>query len=407
MRVCLLTHTFPRFSKDPAAPFMDGVASGIEKAGNEVFVLTPYSPFFKNTKRDYQVITYKYIFPNCLHKLGYSETLSDDKNLKSVSLLLSPLLIIFGTITLYRLVKKEKIDLINAHWILPNGFMAAIVSKLTGVPVVSTLPGSDVYMAGKNDFYKLMAKFAAATSKVVTSNSGQLLADLANITGVDLVGKSKVIIYGVDPEVFKPDAVNNTYLREKLSIAKNVPIVLGVGRLVTKKGFRYLIEAAPNVLKKYPDTVFVIVGDGDQRNALESLVNKKRISKNIRFTGSINYQELKNYYNLADISVLPSIRDEKGNLDDQSVSVIEAMACGKPVVTTDFPGYKLVIKNGVNGFLVSEKNTVGIEKALLKLISSSLLEGNIGRKNRETVVEKFSWLIIGRQYSQLFMTLVK
>ena len=58
---------------------------------------------------------------------------------------------IFGTIALYKLVKKEKIDIVNAHWILPNGFIASVVSKLTEVPVVSTLPGSDVYMADRNN----------------------------------------------------------------------------------------------------------------------------------------------------------------------------------------------------------------------------------------------------------------
>lgn len=406
MRICVFTHTFPRFDKDVAAPFMDGVAGGILRAGNEVFVLAPFSPLFRKTKRDYHLVTYKYIYPESLHKLGYSETLSDDKKLKPISVFLSPFLVIFGTIALYRLVKKEEIDLINAHWILPNGFMAAIVSKLTGVPVVSILPGSDVYMAGKNFLYKMMAKFATATSKVVTSNSSQLLNDLAKITGVSLTGKSEVIIYGVDPGKFKPDFKNNLDLRKKLSIAKKAVIVLGVGRLVAKKGFRYLIEAAPKVLTKYPDVNFVVVGDGDQRSLLEDLAKEKGVYDSFRFTGAINYEKLKDYYNLADIFILPSIRDEKGNLDDQSVSVIEAMSCGKPAIATDFPGYRKVIENGNTGLLFPEKNSKDIAKGLSRLICSKTLRQNMGRSARNRVVRDYSWTNIGNQYSSVFKRVV-
>src|SRR5690349_1814264 len=110
MKICVLTHTFPRFSKDVAAPFMDGVARGLVAVGNEVFVLTPYSSKFSWKKKDlpYKLITYKYIFPNSLHKLGYSETLANDMSLKWLMFVLSPFLYFFGTIALIRLIKKEK-----------------------------------------------------------------------------------------------------------------------------------------------------------------------------------------------------------------------------------------------------------------------------------------------------------
>ena len=132
MKICILTHTFPRFDSDIAAPFMDGVAKSLCQKNNKVFVLTPYSPLFKNTKKNpYRLITYKYIFPNYLHFLGYSKTLTNDKKIPFINLLISPLLYFFGFIALFRLIKKEKIDLISAHWILPNGFIASLALQVS------------------------------------------------------------------------------------------------------------------------------------------------------------------------------------------------------------------------------------------------------------------------------------
>lgn len=401
MRICILTHTFPRFETDVAAPFMDGVAEGIAEAGNEVFVLTPFSPGFRSIpNRKYRVLTYKYIFPNSLHKLGYSQTLSNDKKLKISVYFFSPLMFFFGTVALIRLVLKEKIEIINAHWILPNGFLASLASLLTGVPVVSTLPGSDVLMVKKNVLFRAVAIFTTWKSKVVTSNSPQLLKDLRQETGVRF--KSETIIYGVYPDKFKPDRSQTVVLKKKHSIPQKDVVIIGTGRLVEKKGFRYLVEAAPLVVKKYPNTTFVIVGDGDQRQELEKLAQKLKVDKNFRFVGTVDYKNLVHYYNLGDIFALPSVRDESGNLDDQSVAAVEAMACGLPIITTNFPGYAIVVKDGVNGFLTSEKDYKAISRALEKLVASSLLRKKMGQKSRELVLDHFSWKVIGKEYDKLF-----
>lgn len=412
MRICIFTHTFPRFDGDVAAPFMDGVARGIKSAGNEVWVLTPFSKLFKNSKKDYKVVTYKYVFPDFLHKLGYSETLSDDKKLKILSLFLSPLMLLFGTIALYRLVKKERIDLVNAHWILPNGFMASIVSKLLKVPVVSTLPGSDVYMADRNFLFRTMARFAAGTSVAITSNSPQLLDDLAKICVKDVKQRENLrlkfstIIYGVDPSKFKPTNMKEKEILNKLNIPAGNKVVVGVGRLVAKKGFKYLVQSAPFILSQNKNVTFVVIGEGQQRKYLEFLVRKLGVENNFRFPGWVNYKDLVYYYNLGDIFILPSVRDEEGNLDDQSVSVVEAMACAKPVVTTDFPGYKLVVRDSINGFLVPEKDSSRIAFSITKILSSGLILRRMGKRSRELVTKNYSWSRVGCQYSKLFKSLV-
>lgn len=415
MKVCILTHTFPRYKKDFTAPFMDGVALGILEAGNEIFVLTPFTPGFKRKKSDqkYKIITYKYIFPDSLHKLGYSQTLTNDMELKLIVWLLSPLMYLFATIALIKLIRKEKIDLVNAHWILPNGFIAGVAKLFTGVVVVSTLPGSDVYMAEKNSFFSLLARFATRASDWVTSNSPQLLDDLARINTGDkgeqkkLKKKFSPIIYGVYPDKFKPLTIWKEKIRKELKVPKGDLVVLGVGRLVAKKGFRYLVEAAPSVLKKEKNVTFVIIGEGGQRCELEELAKKLKVYDYFRFPGWADYEKLVHYYNFGDVFILPSVRDEEGNLDDQSVSVVEAMACGKPIVTTDFPGYRIVVEEGENGFLLKEKDSKQIANSLIKLVVSKRLRDKMGKKSRELVIKKFSWKAIGKQYTQLFAKLTQ
>lgn len=414
MKVCILTHTFPRYKNDFAAPFMNGVAEGIRSAGNEVFVLTPFTFGFKRKKSDqkYKIITYKYIYPLSLHKLGYSQTLNNDMELKVIMLLLSPFMYFFGILALIRLIKKEKIDVVNAHWILPNGFMAGVAKIFTGVKVVSTLPGSDVYMAQKNYLFSLMARFATHMSDRVTSNSPQLLDDLAKIYSKDnsiqkiVKKKFSPIIYGVDPNVFKPVNKMNKIIRNKLNIPDNHLIVLGVGRLVAKKGFKYLINAIPSILKINKNITFVIVGEGDQRGQLEKLSKKLGLENNLRLPGWAKYDELIYYYNVCDVFILPSVRDEEGNLDDQSVSVVEAMACAKPVITTDFPGYKIIMSDGENGFLVPEKNARLIAGSIVKLISSQKLRSKMGKSSRDLILKNFTWKAIGKQYTYLFINML-
>lgn len=406
MKVCILTHTFPRYDKDIAAPFMDGVARGISQSGNEAFVLTPYSPYFRKTSKPYEVITYKYIFPKSLHKLGYSDTLSDDKTIKPLMWFLSPFMIIFGTLALYKLVKKKKIDIINAHWILPNGFMAAIVSILTKVPVVQTLPGSDVYIANKNIVFRLMVAIATHRARAITSNSKQLLDDLAKITNQNIKEKSYQIIYGVNPKKFKPNRVKNNRLRNKIGINRDSIVILGVGRLVAKKGFYYLVKAAPIIIKDRKNVDFVIVGEGDQKERLINIAKKLEIINKFHFIGAIDYENLVDYYNLSDIFILPSIRDNQGNLDDQSVSVVEAMSCGKPIITTNLPGYRLVIKNRYNGYLVGQKDTSAIAEKIIHLAGSKKVRLKMGVNSRENAIKKCSWTHIGRQYIQLFKKII-
>ena len=197
MNICVFTHTFPRYPGDPVAPFIKDFAIGLTQQGNQVVVLTPYEKNFNYEQiKNFVIEKYKYIYPDSFHVLGYSRTLAGDQKLKFFVYPFAPLLFLFSFIALLKTVKKYNIQTISAHWILPNGFIAALVSKLTKIPLVITVPGSDVYLSKKNILFRTMSQFAGSQAKYIVSNSMRYLDELEKI-GIDKT-KFKEILYGVD-----------------------------------------------------------------------------------------------------------------------------------------------------------------------------------------------------------------
>lgn len=389
MKICILTHTIPRYYGDPSAPFMDVLANALSDLGHKVTVLAPYdSEIDLSYKRKYRLKTFKYIFLEALHLLGYSRTLKGDKSLGIIVYLLSPFFYFFGFLALLRLTKKEKFDTISAHWIIPNGFIAALVSVLTKTPFTVTIPGSDIYLGGKNFFFKWMVGFAARRAAFVISDSSHYLDELYKLGFKP--DRDIVIRYGVDVAKLKSRS------GDKIS----EPVVIALGRMVAKKGFKYLVKAMPLILKKNPRVRFLMVGDGEQKAELESLSKKLEIEQKVIFAGRVLHTEVPKYLNMGDVFVAPSIKDEKGNIDASPVSMMEAMACGLPVVTTKFGGSNDLVISGKTGYLVPEKDAVSIAEAVIKLLAKR--NKDFKKDVRKIAIENFSSKKIAQKYTNCF-----
>lgn len=409
MKICVFAHTFPRFKTDIPAAFMDGFCEGLSQAGNDVTALVPYDLKINRKPGDqsYKFRTFKYIFPDSLHLLGYSRTLHSDQELRPIVYLLSPFYYFFGFWALLNLVKKEKIELINAHWIVPGGFIASFVSLITGIPLVITVAGSDVYLASKNAIFKYMALFAANRAKfIVGGGSPHWTEDLVHL-GADAEKTKHTIIYGVNLKQFYPGNKGVELLKKKFEMAKDMVVVLAVGRLVYKKGMHVLIGAIPVIVKKHKNVKFIIVGDGDQRGELEALSKKLGVQRYLSMPGQIQRDELLSYYNLCDIYVSTSVRDKEGNLDDQSIALVEAMGCIKPTIATDLKGNRLVVRDGINGFVFPMGNSLELAKRINKLLEDKKLRLNMAKMGYKMAKEEFSIKGVGNTYTKLFRSIIK
>ncbi len=401
MNICLLTHTFPKYPDDTTAAFMHPLVLGMKAAGDNVTVLTPFHPELRPSSFPYPVVAYKYIWPDSLHMLGYSQTLRGGMHLRIVSYLLAPFLVIAGIMALTRLTKRRKFDVVSVHWVIPNGVIASVVCKLRHIPFMVTLPGSDVYIAQQNTFFSRITRWAVQDAARVCADSPQYLRELKKI-GAQMQ-KPIVMPYPVDVSVIRMRSSTRS-VKKALSITQDAPIIVSVGRLIEKKGFHYVIHALPQILRKFPKTRYIIVGDGDMRDTLEKEAIKAGVIDHIHFVGNITRQDIGGFYSLADVIVVPSIKDREGNIDDRPVALIEAMACGRAVVVSKLPGNANTVEHGKSGILVPPKDPQAIAGAVISLLESRRSRNRLGRQARRVVAQRFRHTVIGRAYHDLFVT---
>lgn len=403
MKICTLTHTYPRFTDDINAPFVEKLMEDISRKGNDVSVLTAYDPAWNRTGDDHTVDlrTYRYIKPDRLHILGYSRTIEGNVRFRKRVMLLSPLLFIAAYRAFLKLVREKKPDIIHAHWILPNGYIAGRVSKVTGIPLLIQTHGSDIFTAEKNPLFRYMARYAASQANYIVSPSPDHITRLG-VLGVD----TKKI--GIVPNTVEADfaaqvtQVDTDELRHKLGIPDNHIIVLSMGRMVYVKGFNYLLEGFQKIADEHPNVTLVLAGDGVIYDDIKEQSRKLGISERVVMPGAVSRKDVPVYFKMADMFVVPSIRHESGAVDGLPVVVPEAMAAGLPVIASDLGGIPLLIRDSYNGLLIEEREPEAIANSMRKLLADENLRKQYGDRSRSIIENVVNYDTISDYFSMLY-----
>jgi glycosyltransferase involved in cell wall biosynthesis len=298
-------------------------------------------------------------------------------------------------IALYRLVKKVRPDVIHAHWIIPQGIVAAIVSIITKVPYVLTTMGGDIYgLSGA--FFTWLKQIAINNAKTLTVLSNDMVREIKERLNINKI--PLVIPLGVDTKQFNPDKYDHT-IKEKYGIDGH--FLLFVGRLAEKKGVTYLIDAMRNVVDQFSDTKLLIIGNGPLENELKKQVSKLNLAENVLFVGAIQNNHLPSYFATADIFIGPSIQVKGGDTEGLGVTFIEAISSGCVTVGTNVGGIGDIIKNGINGHIVREKSPKGLSDVIIKSITNQS-ENKILVKNGICIAEKsFDWESVTSRYVEM------
>ena len=403
MKICTLTHTYPRFTDDINAPFVEKLMEHIAHKGNEVSVITAYDPEWNRNAADHTVDlrTYRYIWPDRLHILGYSRTIDGNIQFRKRVLLLSPLLFISAYRSFLKLVKEKKPDILHAHWILPNGFIAARVSKVTGIPLLIQTHGSDVFTAEKNSLFRFMARYAASQAHYIVSPSPDHITRLCAI-GIE---KSKI---GLVPNTVEADFSGSVSqddtdrLKKTLGIPGDHSVVLAMGRMVYVKGFDFLLEAFQKVAREQQNVTLVLAGDGVLYDNIREISRKLEIHDRVIMPGAVSRQNVPVYFKMADIFVAPSIRHESGAVDGLPVVVPEAMASGLPVIASNVGGIPVLIKNGHNGILVRERDVDAIAGSIINLLNDHNKRKQFGERSRHIIDKSVNYNTISDYFSMLY-----
>lgn len=401
MRVAVLAHSFPRYPGDPHGPFVKHLSEALAARGHRVWVLVPYDPELrKDPATSLEIRSFRYVRPDRWHLLGYSRTLRRDVGMKPWAYLQAPFYFAFAERALRRLVRREGIELVHAHWILPNGFVAARVSRATGVPFAVTLHGSDVFMAERNPVFGAMARRALAGAAHVTSCSAELRSRLLRLGGEEHAAKVHLVPNGTWPT---PAAEAD---RGHPAVPDGSRAVVAVGRLVDKKGFEYLLEAAPRILERVPEARIVLGGGGSLEGSLRERARRLGIADRVTFAGALSHPEVLRLLASAEVVAMPSVRDERGNVDGLPVVVLEAMAAARPVVASDVSGLPLAIEDGVSGRLVPERDPAAIADAVLELLTDPERALRLGAEARRRVEAELNWDAVAGVHDRLYRAAV-
>ncbi|MFC1509508.1 glycosyltransferase [Candidatus Omnitrophota bacterium] len=403
MNVCTLTHTYPRFTGDINAPFVEHLMEHIAALGVDVSVLSAYDPEWNRYPADHTVDlrTYKYIWPEKLHILGYSRTIEGNVRFRKKVLALSPFLFLFAYRSYLKLVREKKPDMLHAHWILPNGFIAGMVSRATGVPLIIQLHGSDVFTAEKNALFRSMTRFAAKHAAYILSPSPDLTGRLGAL-GID-TGKIGLVPNTVDAgfstDVTDDDVVS---LRTRLGIAKEKTVVLAMGRMVYVKGFSYLLEAFRKVAEDFDNVILVLAGGGLLYDELKEQTKKLDIAERVIMPGAVMQDDVPVYFRMADLFVVPSIKHESGAVDGLPVVIPEAMAAGLPIVASNAGGIPVLVRDGLTGLLVRQRDTGALARAIGKLLGDKQLRTASGSRARRIIESSVNYGKVAEHISVLY-----
>jgi len=279
---------------------------------------------------------------------------------------------ISATFKLLSMIRKYKIDLIHAHYVMPPGLIAVICSMFSETKTAITIHGSDIFVLARKPLLKSMIKFILKRSDYVFVVSDSLKENVLKLGIEGLEDKLSITYNSVDVERFRPDQIST--FKKEIHINPQKPVVLFVGNLVWQKGVEYLIRAKEflNV-----DAEIVIVGDGPLLEELKGIVEFEKM-EGITFTGARN--DIENIMPSADVVVVPSVSESFG------IVILEAMASGKPVVATKVGGIPEVVNKKI-GILVNPEDPVGLAEAINKILQDKELKENMGKNAREQVMK--------------------
>ena len=279
-----------------------------------------------------------------------------------------------------KIIRDIKPDIIHSGFVWKDGFLAA----LSGFHPHLLMPwGCDVLR--HPDMSRLCRQIVKYTLKKADAIVCDCLAVKARIE--DMVKRKEedfiIFSYGIDPKVFNKQNKGSGF-RKKLGL-ENKKVLISTRNLYFVYNVKLIIKALPMILSQEPEVRVIIVGSGPEENNLKKIVKDMRLGDFVHFVGTVPNNELPVYLNDSDIYVSTSLSD------GTSQSLMEALACGLPVVVTDVPANMEWVKDEEGGFIVSKADADMLAEKTIKLLRDPELREKMGIVNLEIAQRKADW----------------
>jgi glycosyltransferase involved in cell wall biosynthesis len=342
----------------------------------EVTVLAPDAPGANRRERlgDVDVERFTYFWPRSSQRLAITNQRGMRDNLRGSFLakIQLPLFLLRQTAHMRRMIRRRRIDVVNAHWLVPQGLTAAwALRRFPNVKLVLHVHAGDVYLLQKLSLGRQIARYVVNRTATVFADGSHVRDALNQLLGYD--SHAVLQSMGVNRQQFARPAECHSVGEELSSCMSDVAagdpgfpdgFILFVGRLAEKKGAIYLVQAMRRVLQSKPGVGLVIVGYGPEERFLRAEVTELNLKDRVQFVGRQAHPQIIKLLHACRVAAVPSIIDSRGETEGMPTVVVEALAAGVPVVGSNVDGIPDVIRHAENGWLCREKDPFDLAEKL-------------------------------------------
>ncbi|AMX82275.1 glycosyl transferase family 1 [Geobacillus subterraneus] len=297
---------------------------------------------------------------------------------------------------------SRRYDVINAQEVF-----ATLAALPSGIPTVTTVHGYMTYEAisrgavveGSRQAQHLLEKEIEAytkTRKIITVDQ-RIKEYVREKAGVE----ATAIRNFIDVDRFKPEKANRLAYRKKHGVPENAAVIFVPRRLTKKNGVIYPALALPHVLEKYPNAMLIYAGMGEAYDELKSLIEQRGLSEKAKLLGAIPHETMTEYYALSDIVLVPSVHSA-GVEEATSISALEAMGSGSPLIASAVGGLKEIVNHRQDGLLVEEKNVDELAQAIIELLDHPEFGQQLAQAARRKIEDEYSHLSAAKKYEDIY-----
>jgi glycosyltransferase involved in cell wall biosynthesis len=378
MRVLFLTHSYPRSPGDAPGAFLLHLARALKDQDVDVTVVAPAGDHLPSDEVLDGIPVHRFRYaPRRYQRLAYTGQMAEEvgRSLSAKLALLGFLGSEFASGT--RIRRQFEPSLVHAHWWFPGGLVGSWVSAMAGIPLITTMHGTDVRLAMTNGLARSLMRRILHHSRAVTTVSSWLASNV------------KAMAPEVEPVVCPMPVATDLF-----SPGNGRPGIrlLFVGRLNAQKGTSLLLDA---LAAMHTQAELDIIGDGPDAEALRAQAERLGVSGRVRWHGALPQPRLVEFYRAATALVVPS-RDEGFGL-----VAVEAQLCETPVVAFASGGLADSIEDGVTGFLTPAGDAAALASTLDTVLRSDLRH-TVGRAGRQFALARYAPDSVARRYRLLY-----
>lgn len=369
-KICVVTCSFPHFEGDNRAFYMNRYVTMLEDR-YEVAVVAP-RVFRKSLRYEETAGCKVYRFPSFLS----DKLLVEYKRLPVFRL---ALYMVSGLLKTISVVRKEKCDLVNAHFVLPTGLMGLLAGRLTRRPVLMTIYGTDLTL------YRIPVFNSLVRMILNGADAGFAISDYARDVASRFRPREEtevIFLCGVETDRFRP-GLDGDEIRKQAGVSRDDCLILTVANLTQRrKRIDILLRALADLEDQ--DTKLLVVGKGPLRSELDALARELGIFDRVKYIDFIDDARLPEVYAAADLFVLPSEEEGLG------IPVMEAMACGLPVIASRATGLLSLVRDGEDGLFFEMNNNRDLAGKIERLYGDAGLRNSLARNARRSAEKYFS-----------------